>query len=290
MFCLHFALEPLPASVMSICLYAQFLSRSFKAVSSIHNYISGVRTLHLLVDVPYIAEKSVELRMTLQGLKRTKPHCVRQAAPLTPKLLSLIYVNLSVFEPIQGTMWALLLIAFFTLSRKSNLVVTGSKKFDANKQLCRSDVLVGAHGLLVQFRWSKTNQFGNKKLLVPVKEIPGSCLCPVKAYKNMVKLLPGSPSCPAFMLPGQKPVSYTLLQKFIKTNVAKLGLDPRCFSSHSLRRAGATWAFKSQVPGELIQTHGDWASQAYLRYIEISLPQRVQVAEQMTSEIVKMGL
>lgn len=39
--------------------------------------------------------------------------------------------------------------------------------------------------------------------------------------------------------------------------------------------------FRCGVPGELIQIFGDWASDAYKTYLEISLPAKVQVAEQM---------
>ena len=73
-------------------------------------------------------------------------------------------------------------------------------------------------------------------------------------------------------------------------NKAHVGLDPGLFSSHSLRRAGASWAFRARVPGELIKTQGDWASQAYLRYLEFSLSERCQVAQRMTLEIQKEGL
>lgn len=181
---------------------------------------------------------------------------------------------------------------FFTLSRKSNLVVTGNKKFDSEKQLCGSDVVLGTKGMLVHFRWSKTNQFGSRVLESPILAIPHSCLCPVRAFRDMVQAVPAIPSDPAFVLPRNGktgPVMYAILQKFIKDKVAKLGLDPRHFSSHSLRRAGATWAFKAQVPSELIKVQGDWPSNAYLRYLEISLQQRMEVAQGMVSEIRKLG-
>ena len=108
---------------------------------------------------------------------------------------------------------------------------------------------------------------------------------------------PGCPNDPAFFLPRnsgkirrKEPVSYKDLQDYIKKGVAKLGLNPSLFSSHSLRRAGATWAFQSQVPSELIKSHGDWASSAYLRYLDFSLSERLQVAEQMSNELLKMYL
>lgn len=43
----------------------------------------------------------------------------------------------------------------------------------------------------------------------------------------------------------------------------------------------ASFAFHCGVPGELIQIFGDWASDACKTYLEISLPAKVQVAEQM---------
>ena len=122
-------------------------------------------------------------------------------------------------------------------------MVTGQKAFDKNRQLCHSDVLIGEKGLLVQFRRSKTNQFGNRMLLVPVLAIPGSVLCPLEAYSNMLRLITAKGDGPAFVLPVKEtlvPVTYQVLQKFIKKCVAKLRLDPGLFSSHSLQRAGAS--------------------------------------------------
>ena len=107
----------------------------------------------------------------------------------------------------------------------------------------------------------------------------------------MLSMCPGEPGDPAFFIAGtrsKQPVTYQLLQKYIKVGVAKLGLNPKLFSSHSLRRAGASWAFQSQVPGELIQSHGDWTSSAYLRYLDFSLTERLQVAERMCDEIVRL--
>ena len=288
MFCIYFAFKPVPVSIECLCLYAQFLSRTFKSVDSIQNYISGVRTLHSLLDVSFVAKDSIDLRLTLRGLKRLKGHMPRQAAPLTPHILRKLYFQLDFSKQLDIVMWALLLIAFFTMSRKSNLVTTGKEKFDCRKQLCRSDILVGDKGLVVIYRWSKTNQFRGRMHTVPVLAIPGSVLCPLKAYRNMVQALPGDGSLPAFFLNIGKlsqPVTYELLQGFIKKGVAKLGLEPKFFSSHSLRRAGATWAFKSEVPGELIKSHGDWASDCYLRYLDLSMGERLVVAQRMTGAI-----
>ena len=59
-------------------------------------------------------------------------------------------------------------------------------------------VLQGA--LVVLIKWSKTNQFGNRLLKTA---IPGSVLCPVSAFLNMIGLDPASDEDPAFGLKGR---------------------------------------------------------------------------------------
>ena len=223
MFCAYFRFKILPASIECLCLYAQFLSRSMRAVDSIRNYLSGVCTLHVLCDIPYMGKDNVELKLLLRGLARSKPHMTKQAAPLSPNIMARMRQFFNFDNTKDCVMWALLLLMFFTMSRKSNMVVTGSKKFDEKKQLCRSDVAVGTHGLLVTFRWSKTNQFGGRAHKVPILAISGSSLCPVSAFKEMLKKCPGCPNDPAFFLPRKsgkirwkEPVSYKDLQDYIK--------------------------------------------------------------------------
>ena len=117
LFCMHFQLEFLPAEEETIALYAQFLSRSFKAVSSIRNYLSGVRLLHLFAGVQVPNMKDFSIKLVLDGIRRSKPHCVKQALPITPAVL----LNIYKFISLQGngaTVWALFLIAFFSVFKE----------------------------------------------------------------------------------------------------------------------------------------------------------------------------
>ncbi len=289
-FCHYFDIEPLPAASDTLCIYAQLLSRSFKSTDTIRNYISGVKLLHSMLDFPTDSFSSFELRLALRGLARLKPHCPKQAHPMTPSILCHIHDLLDLSNPVQATMWALCLTSFYTLARKSNLVVTSPHKFDSSKQLCRQDVQIGSKGLLFTFRWPKTIQFGQRSLEIPVLSIPSSKLCLLSAYKNMLHRVQSPQSGPAFALPSVascRPVSYTFYQKFIKTCVQQIGLNPADYSSHSFRRGGATLAFKTGVPSELIKVQGDWRSQAYLRYLDFTLEQRVLVSKLMADHIVK---
>ena len=65
-----------------------------------------------------------------------------------------------------------------------------------------------------------------------------------------------------------------------------MGVDnPSHFRGHSFRRGGATWAFRTGVPGELIQIYGDWASDAYKCYLEFSEDANLIVAREMVSSL-----
>ena len=53
------------------------------------------------------------------------------------------------------------------------------------------------------------------------------------------------------------------------------------FSSHSFRRGGATFAFQTGVSPELIQLHGDWASDSYKQYLHMSFATKLSVSQTM---------
>ena len=74
MFCKYFQINPIPTTVQVLCFYAQFLSRSFKSVNSIKNYLSGVKLLHLYLDDDYPKFDEFQLKLTLKGLARMNPH------------------------------------------------------------------------------------------------------------------------------------------------------------------------------------------------------------------------
>ena len=61
--------------------------------------------------------------------------------------------------------------------------------------------------------------------------------------------------------------------------------DAALFTGHSFRRGGATWAFQAGIPGELIQICGDWASDAYKRYLEFSMDDKLNLAAQFVRHL-----
>lgn len=114
LFCLYFKLVAFPASTETLCLFAQFLSRSFLAVDSVKNYICGVKIAHKLLDLEFTQIDKIELKLCLRGLARLKPHMVKQSKPITPSILKKIGAIMDFSKPHDITYWCLFLFAFFS--------------------------------------------------------------------------------------------------------------------------------------------------------------------------------
>ena len=134
-FCNRYARKPFPASLDTLCLYAQYLAQTFKSVDAIQNYIQGIKTLHSLKGFSTSCFEHKVLSILLRGLRRSKAHVIKQALPITPALLLDIHKLLKADSVEDCTFWALCLMAFFSVLRKSNLVPNSINEFNPHKQL-----------------------------------------------------------------------------------------------------------------------------------------------------------
>jgi len=182
------------------------------------------------------------------------------------------------------------LFAFFLFARVSNIVAPSASSFDPRKHLCRGDISLAPHGLNVVFKWSKTNQSGSHRLVLPLARIPNSPLCPVNMFLRMCTLCPASSHAPAFgrltSANSIVPFSKTEFVNVFRSRLRLAGIrDWHLFRGHSFRRGGASWAFSSGIPGELIQVFGDWSSDAYKSYLDSSLAVKLRVSKAMSSAL-----
>ena len=96
------------------------------------------------------------------------------------------------------------LFTFHLMARPANLVPESAKSFDPLRHLTCGDVAVTSHGLLVTFKCTKTVQFGDRRLHIPLVRIADSPLCPVSAYLRMICLVLARCSSPVFLISGPK--------------------------------------------------------------------------------------
>ena len=120
----------------------------------------------------------------MRGVIRTLGDTTSRKLPITPQILLKMCGVLNWEEPGH----ILFRAAFFGMLRRSNLLPY--PHFDPKKLLRRCDVLAYPWGLGLSICWSKTIQFRERELLVPLPHLPGHPLDPVSAVHAVFKLHP----------------------------------------------------------------------------------------------------
>jgi hypothetical protein len=76
-----------------------------------------------------------------------------------------------------------------------------------------------------------------------------------------------------------KSVSYTRILKLFNDACASLGLSPKEYGLHSLRRGGATAAAAAGVSDRLLQKHGRWKTAGIKnRYVDETMMHKLSVS------------
>ena len=121
------------------------------------------------------------------------------------------------------------------------------------------DIKWTSEGVDISIRSSKTIQFKEKVIVVPVIESPGSALCPCGFLKQYMANARLDPDAPLF------PYTYNAFAARFKRACREAGLVGN-YTTHSLRRGAATF-LASFLPLHVVKTYGDWASWAVLLYV-----------------------
>ena len=170
-------------------------------------------------------------------------------------------------------------MGFFGLLRASNLVAPPGDQFDVSKHLSRASFRDHGSYMVLTLLLAKNNQVG-RVVHIPLPRLVGSVLCPVQAVRQAFELTKeASLLGPAFMRrkAGAKltPVKYAWFSKKLLDLIEACGLDRSQYGTHSLRRGGASWALKCGISSEVIRILGDWHSDAYQNYLEVSLEDKL---------------
>ena len=199
-----------------------------------------------------------------------------QKKPITPHFLLAFKSHLNLDKPLHATFWAVCLVTLFGLLRKANLQCIGFTQFDPSKHLRGGDILFFTDWASIITRWSKTIQFSQRFLTVPLPRIAQRPLCPFSTFI-------GSSLHPSI---NWGRADWSDLWKVwlpSKAVAPKTNKDPPQVSGHSFRSGGATLAFQAQIPAELIKRLGDWQSDAYRSYIHIPVKDRMLAVKRLAS-------
>ena len=290
-FCASMGYDPVPVNPERLCQYTAFLARSL-CVSSISLYLNVIGILHRQFGLPNPLINNWPLKTLLTGFRRSNSHPSHQKLPITPVILLRIFSNLNMSCSFDASFWAICLVAFSGMFRKSHLLPMSTSAFDATKQLTKDDFQFFTWGAQLTIRWSKTIQFRERVVRILLPLIPYSPLCPVTACSRAFRFTyqsSGSSQAFNWLHPTTLSIQTFTYHSFstkLRGLIAELGLQAGDYTSHSFRREGASFAYQAGVPIELIKVLGDWKSNAVLLYLTITLTIRLQSVNILSKHII----
>eukprot|EP01113_Clastostelium_recurvatum_P008643 TRINITY_DN14105_c0_g1_i1.p1 TRINITY_DN14105_c0_g1~~TRINITY_DN14105_c0_g1_i1.p1 ORF type:complete len:241 (+),score=47.59 TRINITY_DN14105_c0_g1_i1:243-965(+) len=220
--------DALPAKESVLCKYVAYLIKDGVSIQSVPAYLQGVRHLHKRNNVPWTGrKKSYFLHEVIVGAERLLGVKIKQKEHVTPKVLRAIKSQLNLNDENDLMFWGACLLAFFTFFRKSNVVAKTADKFDPEVNLCKGDIEKDAEGVTVTARWTKTIQFQERVLQVPINQAPGSDLDFLPVWEQIKGLGLRGPKAPAFQtkVNGKwRPMTHLDFTKKLKAKLAAAGL------------------------------------------------------------------
>ena len=242
--------------------------------------------LHVFLGFPYVHAEDFLLQLELRGISRLHPHVPVRAKPITPQILAEFHLRMDNSSSLHCAVWSCCLVLFYTMARLGS-ILPSSRATPSRDFLTRDRINFCEEGLLVTLLHTKTIQFGRRRLHIPLLKID-SALCPVAAFVRADSFFEVLSYVPAFVFMEKGHIKWLTTSIFIQTFravIASTAHNPSDFTGHSFRRGGATWAFQCGMPGELIQICGDWVSDSYLRYLEFSTRNKLDLAALLTKNL-----
>lgn len=170
-FCEQFFLCTFPISLKSISLHVAYLVAHQRAYGTILNHISSLKHFHQLAGYELTWSSDYRSTLLLRGAKRFLGQAVSRKSAITPHILHGMFVLFDFSLPLRATMWALFLVAFFTLLHISNLV-TNNLRDISFKLITRADLVFTDSGAQIFVRATKTIQFQQRAFTLPLPRIP----------------------------------------------------------------------------------------------------------------------
>ena len=154
LFVTYFSLNSFPVSGLVLERYIVFLSQTI-TVAFIVNYLSTLRFVHILHQLPFPAVNSVQIHMLLRGLKKVLKTPTKQVLPILPDMLLQMFQFVDLTDQKQLSLWTSFVIAFFIFARKSNMCPPSRSSFSRFHHLQRKDIKFCSSGLIIHIKWAK---------------------------------------------------------------------------------------------------------------------------------------
>jgi hypothetical protein len=213
-------------------------------------------------------------------LQQTKDTIRRLTAPSKPKLpvsrdQLLLMAKGCTVKALDIRDMCMLVFMFMGWFRESE--ATALRESDVRLELLEG--VSQGESLVITIETSKTDKF-HKGATVVMAGCPGHKLCPVSWYKRYMECRAQGAT---FFTQGGKqgrggPLGPTKPNFVIKDWLQRIGVNPKGYGSHSLRRGGTTAAMQAKVRTHLIKRHGRWSSDAVYLYMVDDIHEKLGVS------------
>ena len=271
------SLPPLPLSESLLLRYVAYLHLDRLAPATIKNYLSAIRAwvISMGLDEPHIWTPRVLLACRAVARSHDPP---RQVLPITYDILAHMFQFLSPSHD-HLLVAAALSLQYFACLRAAELCSNSSLSLVPS----RSDVSFYQSGssfiMLYKCHSSKTSSHGFE---VHVGCSGGPICAPCIMY-HFLSTFPIEPASPLFRFSTGLSLSYSLYNSIIKRLIQLAGLNPSCYSSHSVRAGAATQAARAGLDPDSIKRLGRWRSQAYMAYLRPPPESYAELAPSLTT-------
>ena len=270
-FCAVYGIKPLAPGHEGLAFYVAHLSNSLK-YGSIKNYLCGINYYLKSFRAPGVPYDDPLVARALRGARRVLGDCPIQALAILPEHLLLMY---SVLPQSLGhtCFWAAALLAFRSLLRKCHYT-------SGDSMLTREAFQFFEWGMMITVSRTKTIQFKERKLLIPICRVTNTLLCAVYWVERHFREVKGRPSHAAFLIPdgeGCSPLSYKLFSAILKMLADRSHIEAERVSSHGFRAGGATFLARLGVDVDVIKQRGDWKSDQVYVYLRRPIQDRISI-------------
>ena len=197
LFCTHFKFPLFPVTKATYLAYLAFLSQSLKSFSLVRNYLSILS--HINKSLRYICAflGDYDSRLANRAVRRLLGDFTARKHAMSVDILLQISRQFDSGNVFHTCMAALFIVAFSFL-RISNLVPRTLSDLSHRNPLFlrRSSVRFSSRGAVLSVTRTKTLQFNQRILEIPLPLIPGSPLCPVSALRAYLQRVPAEPFSP----------------------------------------------------------------------------------------------
>ena len=261
-----------PASTDLIVAFVSAMAGTL-AGSTISNYISGIRTWHIIHHVEWSIDH-LAVDTALRAATVTAPHKSTKPPrqPATINYLTAILNHLNKSDPLDAAVAACITTTFWSVSRLGEFTVQTIASFNSKRHATIKDTALDQdrNGLQVRtFRLPFTKSAREKGESTSWAQQPGP-IDPWEAFENHQHVNAPPPGAHIFAYKANRRKALTPLTKrkvIERIRTITSANDLPNFEGHGLRIGGTLEYLLRGIPFNVVQSMGRWKSDAFQLYL-----------------------